>query len=642
MPLAVAHLEGTRAAVDQTLRALEDPQALATLEEAVTADHALAAQLQELQSLQASLQFTRVPGEPIPRAEVDRSLELRSLVVAIKDARRALRAATPALGLIDAGDDGSGRRPLREVAQAGAERLHQHLDQAKRGLLRGDIDPWDSERLLDAAAAAAPLEDRDAINATRAARAAHQTRAAVGEAVLFTVLGGAALIATAGAALAISAVGAGLGGISAACGLERADDQRALAQASLTADDALIDPDAAATEYAFALVNAAFAVADLALLSKGLRAARAVPSPAPSIAGAQHLDPQFLSRILTERGTPSTLQLLQAFGDHPGHLQALADRLGTQALAELTTAVGPTTLRRQLRHLGPDGLTHLLDTLLPTGTTELLAGRPKPAALDALRKGLRTPATRDTLKALVPEPTLVRLLSRGADPELLATTVTRFEALKVNTSPTADLLVYLENLEPHRLNDELHHAALAAHLEALDESHVIRRHGPQIPDAALEQRLKDGSLRYEGTRKAPKAATRFSSFLGLQESREAGAGAFGRERNLDLTGPPGPEHIVALEEARATARAQGLSHFELGVGGLVSSPHSERLGFGLSIVNGAPTPLPDLSRTQTKLVWRVPVDSPLLGRWVVVQHHPVEFETPRSVVIRFPPRNRFP
>lgn len=284
--------------------------------------------------------------------------------------------------------------------------------------------------------------------------------------------------------------------------------------------------------------------------------------------------------------------------------------------------MGPSVLRRQLRHLGPDGLTHLLDALGPTAATKLLAGRPKPAALDALRKGLRAQATRDTLKALVPETTLLRLLTRGADPELLATTVTRFEALKVNTSPTADLLVYLENLEPHRLNDELHHAAEAARLEALDESHVIRRHGPQIPDGALEQRLKDGSLRYEDGGFETKHSTRFESYRSITESRERAFVALGEAYHLDPLKPPGPSWTQQLELDRAAAANSGNTTFEMVLGKSLVDQKAP-IGDGVALSTGALSPLKDLTRTSSKVVWRAKVSDPWTGRWVLVQHHPV-------------------
>jgi hypothetical protein len=95
----------------------------------------------------------------------------------------------------------------------------------------------------------------------------------------------------------------------------------------------------------------------------------------------------------------------------------------------------------------------------------------------------------------------------------------------------SDVGKYLENLMPfwdssklgaEKAYSEFSSAFKAAELERIDKGHSIGRHGPQLPDRKLEERLTKGITPDDGVlRNSPPASTRFSSYGDWVKTREA-------------------------------------------------------------------------------------------------------------------------
>lgn len=120
-----------------------------------------------------------------------------------------------------------------------------------------------------------------------------------------------------------------------------------------------------------------------------------------------------------------------------------------------------------------------------------------------------------------------------------------------------------------------------------------------------------------------KLSTRFASFRALLESRSRGLRAIAENARTDLAAPPASDSLPSIARARQSAASRRLAVFE-------ACPWSESvdgpalLGTGARLDAGSLVRLPELRTAITKVVWRAPVDAPLAGRWVVVQHNPAE------------------
>ncbi|UQA61369.1 type VI secretion system Vgr family protein [Polyangium aurulentum] len=161
--------------------------------------------------------------------------------------------------------------------------------------------------------------------------------------------------------------------------------------------------------------------------------------------------------------------------------------------------------------------------------------------------------------------------------------------------------------------DELEEAAKqeALQLEAQDGGHSIARHGPEVPLAGLEQRLKIG-IAHDGVLSPTSASTRFSSYREWVKTREDALRAIEAREGIDLKQPPLPGQPTRYDIRLEHNRPIDDGYVGLGAGTRVTDASGRRFR-----VFSATQPVARLTRTRTTVSW-----NETSRRWEVRQHYP--------------------
>ena len=179
----------------------------------------------------------------------------------------------------------------------------------------------------------------------------------------------------------------------------------------------------------------------------------------------------------------------------------------------------------------------------------------------------------------------------------------------------------------------------ANRLDAADNGHVVNRHGPEVTDQILEERLTKGITPNSGGRivNAPPGSTRFNSYKDLVETRSDAIEAIIKREGIDLSKPPAPGQKAEVEAIIDHSRP-----IDDGFAGDKSSKTkvaNPSTGKNVSVY-GKVDIVKDISRTYTKLVWN---PEPTVQKWEVVQHFPSvanwdnvgkTYTTPANIVIK--------
>ena len=88
-------------------------------------------------------------------------------------------------------------------------------------------------------------------------------------------------------------------------------------------------------------------------------------------------------------------------------------------------------------------------------------------------------------------------------------------------------------------DDEIAAAIRAIELERVDSGHSIKRHGPQIKDNVLEDRVTTG-IAADGVFSPTKASTRFTNYETWEKTRELALKEIEKVEGIDLSKPPKP------------------------------------------------------------------------------------------------------
>ncbi|MBW4599434.1 MAG: hypothetical protein KME29_07425 [Calothrix sp. FI2-JRJ7] len=167
-------------------------------------------------------------------------------------------------------------------------------------------------------------------------------------------------------------------------------------------------------------------------------------------------------------------------------------------------------------------------------------------------------------------------------------------------------------------SDEIKAGFEAVKLERADSGHSIARHGPQVSDAALKDRITTG-IAPDGKFSPATPSTRFNSFKDWVETRDAALNdAFINGKGMDLSKPPGvggnptgPQRVIVEHTSRPNL---GEGFKGTGPKATVHPPGKkpQKLPTGTAPVTG-------INLTATTIEW---VGSGSSGRWKVVQHIP--------------------
>ena len=91
-------------------------------------------------------------------------------------------------------------------------------------------------------------------------------------------------------------------------------------------------------------------------------------------------------------------------------------------------------------------------------------------------------------------------------------------------------------------DDEIAAAMRSVELERIDAGHSVDRHGPQVKDIELENRLKTG-IAPDGVFSPAPASTRFSDFDSWVKTRDIALKEIEKKYGIDLSKPPAPGTI---------------------------------------------------------------------------------------------------
>lgn len=154
----------------------------------------------------------------------------------------------------------------------------------------------------------------------------------------------------------------------------------------------------------------------------------------------------------------------------------------------------------------------------------------------------------------------------------------------------------------------------AKQLDDVDGGHSIGRHGPEVPDSKLQERLTTGYTPDGKFSPAP-ASTRFRSYEDWERTRQSALDKFARDNNVDLSKPPGSDAPPRYDPVFTDHPAPIGDGFK-GVDP-VRIDHPNRPGKQATVYQNT-EPINNLTRTQTTVEWNAE-----LGRWVVAQHIPI-------------------
>ncbi|HYZ85463.1 MAG TPA: hypothetical protein VE621_13720, partial [Bryobacteraceae bacterium] len=158
----------------------------------------------------------------------------------------------------------------------------------------------------------------------------------------------------------------------------------------------------------------------------------------------------------------------------------------------------------------------------------------------------------------------------------------------------------------------------AAHvMQFLDDAHDIKRHGPELSDKALKDRIQTG-MAPDGKFSPTKESSRFSSYEELVKTKIAGKNEAARLNGVDVskapTGPPFSISSGEFQHKTGTPPApKAIGSGFVGTGPASPVSHKAKVGNGWAAQTAVAPP----TKTKTQVEW-----DPYQERWKTPQHHP--------------------
>jgi hypothetical protein len=165
---------------------------------------------------------------------------------------------------------------------------------------------------------------------------------------------------------------------------------------------------------------------------------------------------------------------------------------------------------------------------------------------------------------------------------------------------------------------------IAEALEKLDNGHSLARHGPDVTDQQLMDRITTG-IAPDGHVSPTKASSRFASHDDWVKTREAALDKFAKDNNLDLSKPPppgAPSEYPRVEIDHGRPVGEGFEVLPGATGKKITHPNDPNKK--IKVYDPAdvdPNPK-DLQKTHTRIEWVPDPADPTKGSWTVVQHFP--------------------
>ncbi|MCB9649372.1 MAG: hypothetical protein H6730_22625 [Deltaproteobacteria bacterium] len=288
----------------------------------------------------------------------------------------------------------------------------------------------------------------------------------------------------------------------------------------------------------------------------------------------------------------------------PAHVHELAGRLGLDGLRTAARDLDGASLRALDEAFGAD-LGRVLKVVGPEDWADpavigALASRDRAAVLEALGRGTRPKTLATVVQNAERHLQQARLHARPDNP------------IRPDLDLADDMLDYLRTQRP----EEAEAAARMLEAELLDDGHAILRHGPQISDAAIVERLRTG-VAADGTQGMGHwASTRFRSFRVMERSREAAWKGLMEVEKVDPRFGPGVggnpldgEFTIIVEHGKEVSRGVYSAAAPTSIPHPTKSWQTVRV-YGQHVDSG-----PAITRTQATFAWEG-------GRWKVVQHFP--------------------
>lgn len=209
-------------------------------------------------------------------------------------------------------------------------------------------------------------------------------------------------------------------------------------------------------------------------------------------------------------------------------------------------------------------------------------------------------------------------IAKSTNPSNIANSPNLFNQAANSTSGVSQLPKEVDPTKPSNTTDptELTAKTEADRLEKLDGGHSIDRHGPEVTDQALQERLTKGITPNSGGKiqNAPPGSTRFNTYKDWVETRNDAVEAIAKNHGIDLSKPPPPGH-----SGEASAIVEHSRPIDDGFVGNTASKNKvidPSTGKKVSVY-GKIEAVEGISRTYTKLVW-----NQQNLKWDVVQHYP--------------------
>ncbi|MBI4851707.1 MAG: hypothetical protein HY819_07920 [Acidobacteria bacterium] len=155
----------------------------------------------------------------------------------------------------------------------------------------------------------------------------------------------------------------------------------------------------------------------------------------------------------------------------------------------------------------------------------------------------------------------------------------------------------------------------AKRLETLDVGHSLDRHGPEVTDHALQERLTKSITPNGGGNlaSAPAASTRFNTYRDWIETRQSAFKSISKKEGIDFSKPPQPgqkekyeivvEHGKPIDDGFAGDKSSKVKN--------IIDPITNKKLTSYNKID----PIEGITRTYTKVVWED-------NKWKVVQHYP--------------------
>lgn len=153
-------------------------------------------------------------------------------------------------------------------------------------------------------------------------------------------------------------------------------------------------------------------------------------------------------------------------------------------------------------------------------------------------------------------------------------------------------------------------------LEIADGGHSIARHGPEVTDQQLMDRLTTGIAPDGKWSPAPRKSTKFESYDDWVKTRDDALNKFLSDNNIDINTPPSGT-LLANPRAIDLDHGRSIGDGYVGVGQPRKIRPPNKPNGKLRKVWDETAPIDNIQRTRTKFEW-----NPKKNQWIVVQHFP--------------------